>query len=325
LGVKALEGRDLDSAGIHLQQCLAARPAQVEPYLWLCALHQARQDSSALYQTARQGLDKFPHERRFYLTVGTQDAREKRYDAAIDVFEQAYRRWPDDAPIRSLLASSHFARGTELLDAADSEAAAKHLRRATELAPEDVEAHLNLGRALHNLLQNTEALAAFDRVIELQPAAPLAFFHRGMTYHSLGEFDRAIEDLNRSIAAPPEYPPAYLVRGLALLAVARWEPALSDLETAAARMPRNAQAWHGRGRALVQLDRLPEAEKSLRLAMELDPADPAPVNALVGVLMRLGRAEEARPLAAKAAALARERRSADPGEIRFEGSKQAGP
>jgi Flp pilus assembly protein TadD len=90
-------------------------------------------------------------------------------------------------------------------------------------------------------------------------------------------------------------------------------------------MPRNAQAWHARARALVQLERLPEAEKSLRTAMELDPADPAPVNALVSVLIRLGRAEEARPLAAKAATLARERRSADPGEIRFEGSKQAGP
>jgi tetratricopeptide (TPR) repeat protein len=325
LGVKALEGRDLDSAKMHLQQCLAARPAQVEPYLWMCALHQARQDSPALYQTARQGLDKFPQERRFYLTVGTHDAREKRYDAAIDVFEAGSRRWPEDAQIRSLLASSYFARGTELLDASDNEAAAKHLRRATELAPDDVEAHLNLGRAFHNLLRNTEALAAFDRVIEVWPATPLAFFHRGMTYHSLGEFERAIEDLDQAIAAAPEYPPARLVRGLALLAVARWEPALGDLETATARMPRNAQAWHARARALVQLERLPEAEKSLRTAMELDPTEPAVVNALVAVLMRLGRADEARPLALKPAALARERRSADPGEIRFEGSKQGKP
>ncbi|MEX2302499.1 MAG: tetratricopeptide repeat protein [Bryobacterales bacterium] len=325
LGVQALEGRDLDSARIHLQKCLDARPATVEPYLWLCALHQARQDSTALYQTARLGLEKFPQERRFYLTVGTHDAREKRYQAAIDAFEEGLRRWPEDAQIRSLLASSHFARGTELLDASDSEAAAKHLRRATEMAPADVEAHLNLGRAFHNLLRNTEALAAFDRVIELQPATPLAFFHRGMTYHSLGEFERAIEDLDQAIAAAPDYPPAYLVRGLAQLAVARWEPALGDLETATARMPRNAQAWHGRARALVQLERLPEAEKSLRTAMELDPTEPAPLNALVAVLMRLGRAEEARPLAVKAAALARERRSADPGEIRFEGSTQAKP
>jgi hypothetical protein len=46
------------------------------------------------------------------------------------------------------------------------------------------------------------------------------------------------------------------------------------------------------------------------------------VNTLVTVLMRLDRADEARPLAKKAATLARERRSADPGEIRFEPARR---
>jgi Flp pilus assembly protein TadD len=89
-------------------------------------------------------------------------------------------------------------------------------------------------------------------------------------------------------------------------------------------MPENAQAWHSRARALVPLERLEEAEKSLRRAMDLDPTHPAPVNALVGVLIRLDRAGEAKPLAAKAAALARERRSAAAGEIRFESSGRPG-
>jgi tetratricopeptide (TPR) repeat protein len=324
-GRAALEQRDLANAGALLQKCIDARPASVEPYLWLCAVHQARQDASSLQRTAREGLERFPQEPRFYLTVGTYDAREKRYESAISVFEEGHRRWPEDAQIRSLLASSHFARGTELLDASKSESAAEHLRRATELAPDDVEAQLNLGRALHNLLQNTEALEAFNRVIELKPDTLLAFFHRGMTYYSLGEFERSIEDLDRAIAATPDYPPAFLVRGQALIAVARWERALSDLETATARMPQSAQAWHSRGRALAHLGRLDEAEGSLRKAAELDPEDPAPVNALVRVLIRLGRADEAKPLAAKAAALARERRSADPGEIRFESAGRAAP
>lgn len=324
-GRVALEQRNLDSAGALLQKCIDARPANVEPYLWLCAVHQARQDASSLQRTAREGLERFPQEPRFYLTVGTHDAREKRYESAISVFEEGHRRWPGNAQVRSLLASSHFARGTELLDASKNEAAVEHLRRAVALAPNDVEAHLNLGRASHNLLQNTEALEAFNRVIELKPETPLAFFHRGMTYYALGEFERSIEDLDRAIAAAPDYPPAFLVRGQALIAVARWEQALGDIETATARMPQSAQAWHTQGRTLAQLGRLEEAETSLRKAAELDSQDPAPVNALVRVLIRLGRADEAKPLAAKAAALARERRSADPGEIRFETAERPTP
>jgi tetratricopeptide (TPR) repeat protein len=322
-GARALERRDLDGAEKLLRQCLDQDPPEAAPYLMLCGVYQLRQDSDALYRTASKGLKRFPDEPRFYLTVGTHDARAGRYDDAIKIFEEGLRRWPEDRQVVSLLASSHYARGAELLDGGENEAAAKHLSRATKLTPDYVEAHLDLGRALHNLLRSADALAAFNRVIELDPQTPLAQFHRGLTYYSMGEFDRAIEDLDEEIAGNPGYPPAYLVRGLARLESAEWATALADLEIAVARMPGNSQAWHGRARALVQSDRLNEAEKALRKAMELDPEDPAPVNTLVSVLTRLDRSAEARPLRQKAAELARARRSAGPGEIRFESQGRA--
>jgi Flp pilus assembly protein TadD len=84
-------------------------------------------------------------------------------------------------------------------------------------------------------------------------------------------------------------------------------------------MPDNAQALHSQGRALVQLGKFEKAEASLRKAIALDPADPAPVNALVTVLFRVDRGEEARLLAKKAAELALRKRSAEPGQIQFKG------
>jgi Flp pilus assembly protein TadD len=66
------------------------------------------------------------------------------------------------------------------------------------------------------------------------------------------------------------------------------------------------------------MDRLDAAEPALRKAMALDPADPAPVISLASVLNRLGRREEARELSRLAAELSRARRSAKPGEIRYE-------
>ena len=321
-GAEAANQRDFASAELLVKQCIASQPEQIQPYLILAAIYQLQKDSEALYKIALDAIEKFPQEKRFYLTAATHDGRARRYGSAIKVLDEALRRWPEDPQVRTLLASSYFGRGTELLDAGHNEPAAEDLRRAIQLAPSDVEAHLNLGRALHNLLRHAEALGAFNRTLELNSAAPLVRFHRGFTQYMLGDFDRAIEDLDVEIAANPTYAPAYLVRGLARSSNGEWEKALTDLETATARMAGNAQAHHAKGRALVQLGRFDQAEASLRKAMELEPSDPAPVNTLVTILFRLDRAEEARRLARKAADLALKRRSADPGQIRFEGAKK---
>jgi tetratricopeptide (TPR) repeat protein len=323
-GAEALNARDLKRAEVLLERCVQQDSATVESYLMLCGLYQLQQDSQGLYRVALEGLKKFPDEKRFYLTVGTHEARQKRYEEAVETLAGALRRWPQDSKLKSLLASSHFAQGSQLLDKGQNEAAVKHLEAAAALAPDDVEAQLNLGRALHNLLRHTEALAAFDKALALDPSLPLVHFHRGLSLYSLGEFDASAKELAKEIERNPDYPPAHLVRGLSLLATADWSGALADLEIAATKMPDSAKAQYSRARALVQLGKIAEAEEGLRKAAALEPGDPAPLNTLVTVLMRLGRTEEARRLAARAAEVARDRRTADPGEIRFESFRRPG-
>jgi tetratricopeptide (TPR) repeat protein len=312
-GATALERRDLPAAEAALKQC-----PTVQGHLMLAGVYQLQQNAEALYRTAAAAMKKFPEEKRFYLTAGTHEARRKQYAAAVKTFEQAYSRWPDDPKLKSLLASSHFAAGTELLDAGKNEPAAASLRRAAELAPRDIEALMNLGRALHNMLHHSEALKVFDRALTLNAAFPLVRFHRGMALFALGDFDKAVADLTQEIQANPDYPPARLLRGLAYIANADWERARADLQLASAAMPGNANAQYGYARTLVHTGELAAAEAALTKAMAADPADPAPVNTLVSVLHRLGRSDEARALAPKAAALARAKRTAERGEIRFE-------
>jgi tetratricopeptide (TPR) repeat protein len=302
-GAAALERRDFASAEAHLKQCQT-----LQGYLLLAGVYQATQKPEALYATVIAGMKKFPEEKRFYLTAGSHEARQKQYESAVKTFEAAYRKWPDDAKLRSLLASGHFARGTELLNAGNNEQAVISLRRAAELSPDDIEAQMNLGRALHNVLHHSEALKAFDKVVALNASTPLVYFHRGMALHALGEFDKAIADLTKEINAKPDYPPARLVRGLAYIANAAWDQAAADLQAAAAAMPDNSQAQYGYARSLIQLGKLEDAEGPLRKAMAADSADPAPVNTLVSLLHRLGRSDEARALSRRAADLARARR-----------------
>lgn len=284
----------------------------------LAGVYQVQQDQDALYRTAVAGMKKFPDEKRFYLTAGTHEARKTQYDAAIKTFEQAFARWPEDMKLRSLLASSRYALGTELLNSGKNELAVEELKRATDLAPDDIEAQMNLGRGLHNVLHYSEALKAFDKVMARNASTPLVRFHRGMALYALGDFEKAIADLTAEIEANSAYPPARLLRGLAYIANADWERAHADLAIASRAMAGNANAQYGYARTLVQMGKLSEAEKALEKAMEADPADPAPANTLVSVLHRLGRSDQARALASKAAELARAKRTASRGEIRFE-------
>ena len=193
----------------------------------------------------------------------------------MNTFEQAYTRWPDDAKLRSLLASAHYALGTELLDGGKNDLAVTELRRASELAPGDIEAQMNLGRALHNALHHSEALKSFNQVIAGNSSTPLLRFHLGMTFYALGDFDKAIADLTQEIETNPAYPPARLLRGLAYIANADWERANADLTIASTAMTGNANAHYGYARTLVHMSKLSEAEVALKKAMEADPTDPA--------------------------------------------------
>jgi tetratricopeptide (TPR) repeat protein len=316
LGAAALERREPGVAEKLLRQCVTAQPS-LQAYLMLCAAYQMRGKAADLAALAEEGLKRFPAEKRFYLTAGSQAGRDGRFERAIKVLEEAHRRWPEDEQVRGMLASSHLGRGKELLDAGENLRAEGHLRRAAALAPGDAEARLNLGRALHNLSRFTEAVAEFDYVIENAPNLELAHFHRGLARYSMGEFDAAAADLGVEIERNPDYAPSFWIRGQARAAVGAWQKALEDLDLAVRSMPDHPKAHHARGRCLSQLGRSQEAEAAFRRAMELDPADPAPVHSLVRLLLQGGRQEEAQPLAARAAELSRKQRSAAPGEVRY--------
>lgn len=307
-GIEAARGQHYARAEQLLTECAQSAAATLPAFLMLAAVHQARGDDAALLNTALVGLKRFPDEKRFYLTAGTIAGRRREFDQAIAVLEQAVERWPHDVKLRSLLESGLFGRGTRYLDQGDNDKAQEDLSRAVKLAPGDVEAWMNLGRARQNVLRYADALEAFDQVSKRQPDFPLLKFHRGVSHFSLGNFAAAVQELDAQISAQPDYPPAFLLRGLSRLSLGIAEQAVADLEIAAARMPEAAQAHFALGRALLQMNRAMDAEPHLRRAVALNPKDVSAANTLVRALMNVGKRDEARELARKAAQLARELR-----------------
>ena len=240
-----------------LKQCVAANPnLQLGPVLgFVWGLPGPGKAVKTWFGRPRKGITRFPTERRFYLTVANHAGRIGRYERALEVFGEAHRRWPQDAQFKDGLASAYLYYGMQQLDKAQNEEAERHLRQAVILAEHDVDARLNLGRALHNLNRSVEAEREFDRVIALNPKAPLARFHRGMVRQALGDLDAAITDLSEEIRQNPAYPPSYFSRGKAYQTKGLLTEALGDLDMAAEKMPDNARVSSREGAASSNSDR----------------------------------------------------------------------
>jgi len=81
--------------------------------------------------------------------------------------------------------------------------AIENYQRVVELAPDWIEAHINLGVAYYQTGQLSEARAAFVAAVALDPLSGISRYNLGCTLEELGEYDLAIEHLQRAARAMP--------------------------------------------------------------------------------------------------------------------------
>ena len=75
--------------------------------------------------------------------------------------------------------------------------------RVVELAPDWIEAHINLGVAYYQMGQLSDARAAFAAAVALDPLNGISRYNLGCTLEEMGEYDAAIEHLLRAARAMP--------------------------------------------------------------------------------------------------------------------------
>lgn len=306
-----------------LNQCLAENPGNVTPYLWLCALYQSQGREDELHSVALQALERFPEEKKFYLTVGTRAGKAGQCSRAAEVLSEGFARWPEDSALRDNLALAVLCRGMNSLDEGHNARAVSDFRRVLELDPDNLEALLNLGRALHNLELSAESLQAFDKVVQLDPKTPLIQFHRAVALSGLGRFDETIDVLNGEIDSRPDHGPSYYFRGVAFFYKGEWEEAFSDLKAAVERMPEFNDAVYRLGRCYDHFGMDDAAEAAFRKSARLDPSDVRPLYALGSLLSRTGRGDEAQALFKKAVDLyTAENIGSEPGTLRFGSTRE---
>lgn len=93
--------------------------------------------------------------------------------------------------------------------------AAEAYRKATEAAPDWVEAHINLGTALFQLQRPIAAQQSFATAARLEPNNPLVHFNLGCVLEQMGKTEAAIEHLRRAVSIAPHMADGHLNLALA--------------------------------------------------------------------------------------------------------------
>jgi tetratricopeptide (TPR) repeat protein len=186
---------------------------------------------------------------------------------------------------------------------ADAEAA---YRRAIELDPQLLAAHVRLSDVLRDSGRIDEAQDAARRTLELDDESPLGHFALAMAHKAKGRTDAAIQCLQRALELDPRRPQTLQQLALTLREADRMEEATQHLRAAVRLRPDDAALHSDLGMVLADTMRYDEAMECFRRAFELAPRSVNTIQRQALLLDHLGDRASGEELLRKALALAPE-------------------
>jgi len=128
-----------------------------------------------------------------------------------------------------------------------------------------------LGAVLNQTGRISEGLIACQKSVELAPENAEAHYNLGNTLHKLGRFEEAEKSCIKSIALAPKNAEAHYNLGNTLKELGRFKEAEESYRQVIDLKPDFAAAYNNLGSALKELGRLDEAESSYKQAITLKP------------------------------------------------------
>jgi len=171
-------------------------------------------------------------------------------------------RHPDSGFAWKALGTSLQIQGKDALSA---------LQKATELLPNDAEAHSNLGASLQAIGELDDAVASYRRALEINPDYAEAHSNLGNALRDLGHPDDAVACYRRALAIKPDYADAHSNLGDALRELGRLDEAVASCRRALEINPDLAEGHVSLGAVLHDFGQLDGAVASCRRALEIKP------------------------------------------------------
>ena len=181
--------------------------------------------------------------------------------------------------------------------------ALKANKKSVKLAPQDPEAHSNLGNILQELGRLEKAKASYKKAIILKPDLAHVHYNFGNTLRRLGQLEEAEASYKQAILLDSNYYNAYNNLGIILQDLGRLEESEISYRNAITLKLDYIEAHNNLGTTLQALGKLQEAEVSYNNAIELEPDYLEAYFNLSVTYKELGELEKARESFVKVIAL----------------------
>jgi tetratricopeptide (TPR) repeat protein len=218
------------------------------------------------------------------LTQAQQALDKNDYATAIQIYSDAAAKYPTNATI-------HFQLGYAYTAQNDSENAAIHYRRATELDPQMAPAFVNLGLALIDK-HPAEAIAPLRKAIELH-RLPVPYYLLGVALEKNGNISGAIEEFRNALDVDSDNAEIHLALARALLQTQHYVEAEKEFRTAIALRPDEGLAHYGHAECLLEQKKNEAAAAELATYLQSSPKDATAHIKRASILTDLGKNEEA--------------------------------
>ena len=166
-------------------------------------------------------------------------------------------------------------------------------QKCVELAPQDAEAHFNLGVLLKEQARLEEAEASYAQAIALKPDYAEAHTNLGNTLKELGRSKEAAETFRQALELEPNFAEAHFNLGITLKELGRLEEAEASLRRATILKPDFAKAHDHLGDLLQILEKFEDAEVCYKKCISLAPLELPITKSMASRLCAQGKLQKA--------------------------------
>jgi curli biogenesis system outer membrane secretion channel CsgG len=197
LGVLQLDAEKWEEAGRLFQQAIRLEPKRVEGWARMAELHDRKGDLPGAIESERRALAAVGENAWIYARISWYHHRLGQLDDARVSAERALALDGHNIGGQATLASL-------AIQQMDWEKAILHLRKFTQVKPDDASAWGDLGLALSGAGQDKEALTAFERSLALDSGHAATWFNAGLNLRRMGREQEGVAYLRRVAELDPQ-------------------------------------------------------------------------------------------------------------------------
>lgn len=145
------------------------------------------------------------------------------------------------------------------------------LEELLEIAPDNVEALINMAQMLNKKFKYGDALEYFDRVLEIDSENPEALMYKGETLFDLFRYDEGKECIDKSFDISKDSPYIWYLKGLCEAHFKNHEQAMEYYSKAIEMQPDFEKCIYDMSKSLIILGRADDAKAAFNRMYDLHP------------------------------------------------------